>query len=317
MDAELSQLKTLSLETYALSHGYVRDSKKSSRKFTVLRRESDNDKLLLRTDVDGHSVYRSERNPADRGTILDFVMSRLGVGLGEARKELRQWSSLSFHSGQTSVRTSEPSVLEQPDKPELDHQRILSGWNKSTWNTEPAYLLQRNIPCSVLNDPRFMDCWRVSSQGAVLFPHRDQSGLCGLEIRGDQLKVFSKGGRKGLWLSANIKTCLRLVITESPIDCLSFHALHSDATDALWPFGYVSFGGGLGNRQKLLLAALMRRVHDRGAEVIIGTDNDLAGDGYAETLSALSPVALERILPIGKDWNADLVWCAKENGSWN
>lgn len=312
MDAELSLLKQIDLVAYAASLGYERDAKESTQQCAVLR--CNTDKIMVKQDA-GHWVYFSVRDDQDHGTIIDFAQKRLGGSLGEVRKALRAWSNLPFPTAQNPVPASGHSGSEQPDKPDIDHQRILSGWNKSNWNAEPAYLLSRKIPCSVLSDPRFNDCWRVSSQGAVLFPHKDQSGLCGLEIRGDQLKVFSKGGRKGLWISANIKTCLRLVITESPIDALSFHSLHVDATDAIWPLGYAAFGGGLGNRQKLLLGAFIGRSVDRGAEVLIGVDNDLPGDEYAETLSALSPVALERLLPVGKDWNADLVWCVRENGS--
>lgn len=326
MDAELSQLKALSLESYALTLGFIRDSEKSSAKVAVLRRDSD--KLLVTMGQDGHWIYRNERNHDDHGSIIDFVMRQQGINLGEARKELRTWANLPFHPAQASTRMSGQSVLEQPDKtgqsgnvplcPDA-RERIQFAWDKSEWSAEPAYLISRGIPASVRNDPRFAGCWRISSKGAVLFPHRDMSGICGLEIRGDGVKVFSRGGHKGLWLSANIKTCLRIVITESPIDCLSFHALRLDATDAIWPLGYAAFGGGLGNRQKSLLGALVSRAQDRGAEVIIATDNDPAGDEYATTLQSLSPVALERILPVGGDFNDDLVWCIRENGGeeWN
>lgn len=318
MDAELQSLKTLPLETYAVSLGFVRDSEKSTNRVAVLRRDAD--KLLVTQGNDGHWIYRNERNHDDHGSILDFVMRQQGVNLGEARKQLRAWANLPFHPAPESVRMSELSDSDKtgqtghvPLCPD-DRQRLQSGWNKSTWNQEPDYLLSRLIPRSVLNDARFRDCWRISSKGAVLFPHRDLSGLCGLEIRGDKLKVFSKGGKKGLWLSANIKAASRIVITESPIDALSFHALHVDATDAAWPLGYAAFGGGLGNRQKALLGALISRSVDRGAEIITATDNDLAGDEYAESLQLLSPVELKRITPIDKDFNADLAWCVREDG---
>lgn len=318
MDAELQSLKTLPLETYAVSLGFVRDSEKSTNRVAVLRRDAD--KLLVTQGNDGHWIYRNERNHDDHGSILDFVMRQQGVNLGEARKQLRVWANLPFHPAQhqsgsdKTGQTANVPLCPDDALSKSDRQRLQSGWNKSTWNPEPDYLLSRLIPRSVLNDARFNDCWRISSKGAVLFPHRDLSGLCGLEIRGDRLKVFSKGGKKGLWVSANIKTCLRLVITESPIDCLSFHALHRDATDAAWPLGYAAFGGGLGNRQKALLGALISRCVDRGAEVLIGTDNDSAGDEYATSLAILAPLPLERILPVSNDFNADLVWCVRENG---
>ena len=313
MDAELHTLKTLSIETYALTLGYARDPVKSSSRVAVLRRDAD--KLLITRGQDGHWIYRNERSHADHGSIIDFVMHEQGVNLGEARKQLRAWANLPFHPARTSVRMSEPSGLEQP---EPDRQKVAAVWNAAAWIPHHPYLLFRQIPRSTLNDSRFTDCWRIDKKGNAVLLHQDLQGPCGYELRNQGFKAMGERTKKGLWLSANIKTCLRLVITESPIDALSFHALHVDATDALWPLGYAAYGGGLGTRQKPLLAALMRRCVDRWAEVIIGVDNDPAGDEYAETLQALSPVALERITPVGKDWNADLCWCVKEEGeSWN
>jgi len=315
IDNELSQLKALSLEAYAIGLGYIRDSEKSSARVSVLRRDSE--KLLVTVGQDGHWIYRNERNHADHGSILDFVMNQHGVNLGEARKELRAWANFPFHPAQESPKTAKYRSVPTGTETGTDRNRIQAGWDKSAWNPEPDYLLSRSIPASTLNDPRFRDCWRMSRRGAVLFPHRDQSGLCGLEIRGDNLKVFSKGGKKGLWISANIKSCKRLVITESPIDALSFHALHTDATDAIWALGYASFGGGMGNRQKSLLELLVRRMTHRGVEIIAGVDNDPAGDEYAETLAALAPLSIARILPVSDDFNADLQWCVREVGTWN
>jgi hypothetical protein len=180
-----------------------------------------------------------------------------------------------------------------------------------------SYLITRRIPLSVLMDSRFSDCWRQDRDG-VAFPSWDQQGLCGLEFRGEGVKRFLSGGIKGLWVSRNVKTCLRLVITESPIDALSSHALQMDATDAIWPLGYVGFGGGLGSLQRELLTGLFRQAAERGAEIIAATDNDPAGDRYAEILAELAGIAIERVCPYGKDFNEDLCWCVREEGqAWN
>ena len=107
MDAELQSLKTLPLETYAVSLGFVRDSEKSTNRVAVLRRDAD--KLLVTQGNDGHWIYRNERNHDDHGSILDFVMRQQGVNLGEARKQLRAWANLPFHPAPESVRMSELS----------------------------------------------------------------------------------------------------------------------------------------------------------------------------------------------------------------
>jgi len=323
MDAELCRLKSLSLETYAASLGYVRDSEKSSRAVTVLRREADNDKLLVMAGHDGHWVYRSERNPTDHGTLLDFCMARLNCTLGRARQELRAWANLSSPSCPSTVPGSGMSVPVQtgqtgnvplcPPTSKPDRAKVRRIWNVLDRVQAPPYLLSRSIPLSVLMDARFADCWR-QGRDAVAFPSWDKQGLCGLEFRVEGVKRFLSGGIKGLWASRNIKTCSRLVVTESAIDALSYHALHVDAADSEWPLGYCAFGGGLGSLQRELLAGLLRQCAEQGCEILAGTDNDPAGDQYAETLAELAGIAIERVCPYGKDFNEDLVWCVRENG---
>jgi hypothetical protein len=329
-DNELSTLKTLSLESYALTLGYARDPKESNARVVVLRRESDNGKLLVKQGHDGHYIFRNERD-LSQGTIIDLTMKELGVNLGEARKALREWAGFSLHPAQTPSGSSGISVSPTPGKAghsenvpscpaddEPDRARMNAIWNRATWVPEHPYLLARHIPKNILNDARIKDRFRLDAHGNAVFPSWDKGGLCGLEFRSPTQKSFAKGGKKGLWVSRNIKTCLRLVVTESAIDAMSHLALFRDATDALLPFGYAAVGGSLGERSKALLVHLFEQASQRGAEILIGTDNDAAGHEYAAMIAALSPVA-ERITPIGNDWADDLAWCVREDGGagWN
>lgn len=317
---ELETIKTLHLETYAQTLGYVRDHEKSSKTVAVLRRASDNDKLLVTQGNGGHWIYRCERDHTDHGTILDFAKSRLGINLGQARQELRKWGNLSSILPKSSTRTN-------PDKPgqianvplcppvpdtEPDRKKVAAVWGAATWVAEHPYLLQRGIPASTLNDPRFKDCWRLDKRGNCVFPHVDLFGQCGYELRNTDFKGFGERTKKGLWVSANIRTCLQLVVCEAPINCLSFHALRVDEADKAWPMGYAATGGTIGRRQRELIKTLFQRAVDRGCVIVIATDNDLKGEGYVGELAALATVAVERIVPVSKDWNEDLCWCLRE-----
>lgn len=311
MDTELSHLKALPLETYAASLGYFRDPVKSSRKVAVLRREADDDKLLVTVSQDGHWVYRSERDHADKGSILDFAMTRGGFNLGEARRELRNWANLPSHTAQKSVKAPAPLVKD------YDLAKVKRTWAVLGRVQAVPYLLSRAIPISTLTDARFADRWRQDRDGSAAFPNWDKQGLCTLEFRGQGVKRFIRECPKGLWFSTNVKTCARLVVCEGPIDALSYHALHVDATDAVWPLGYVTTGGEPSLMQRELLTTVLRQCAERGGTIVAAFDNDDAGEEMDHEMSELASVPVERHLPVGKDWNADLVWCVGEVGKWN
>lgn len=322
MDAELARFKTgIDLRQFAETCGYILDKAKSSLAANppvyVIRNAGD--KLIVTRGRAGW-IYRNERNHADQGDIIQFVRNREGLGLGEARKRLRAYTgNSSFHPAHANPDKS-AYVPVCPADSEPDRAKVRAVWNAARWEPGHSYLMSRHVPPAVLSDPRFFDTYRISNRGNVLFPHSDRGGLCGYEWRGPGVKRFGSNCKKGLWLSANIKTALRIVICEAPIDALSFQALHgNDAADQAWPLGYAAFGGGLGRRQIDLLSGLCTKAADRGAAAIIGTDSDPAGDQYAELLQAISPVTLERMVPVGKDWNCDLSWCQREagGGQWN
>ncbi len=61
---------------------------------------------------------------------------------------------------------------------------------------------ERALPASLLEAERFAGRVRMDARGNAVFPHFDQEGLCGYEIKNKGFTGFSSGGTKGLWLSA-------------------------------------------------------------------------------------------------------------------
>ena len=101
MDDELDRYKRINLAEYAASHGYrlVRreptksgGSRGSTRSSLLLRHPANDDKIVVRLDVDGHWTYFSVRNDRDNGTIIDFVQRRGARDLTAVRQQLRTWS---------------------------------------------------------------------------------------------------------------------------------------------------------------------------------------------------------------------------------
>ena len=179
-------------------------------------------------------------------------------------------------------------------------------WNAASWNPEPDYLLDRGLSVATLGDVRFFDTFRVTNQGAVIFLHHDRQGPCGYEVRGHGVKSFGKRTVKGLWSTPNLRTATAIVITESPIDALSHAELFGGDC------AYVALGGTLSRRQCELMTGLLAKAHARHVMVIVATDSDEAGQAYFDQLQGMTAMHLERLSPVGADWNDDLCWCVRE-----
>lgn len=295
-DNELEHFKReISLSEYVQSVGFTLDRTKSSTRTKVFQRGPD--KILVFGGSDGHAVYRNERNHAERGSVIDFVMFDSGCSLGHARTILRSYpgNNLLF----PSCPSLKPSTATSKDD-EGFRRKATAVWQVATWTPEPAYLLSRGLLPDTLNHPMFTDTFRVDRNGNVLFPHFDRFGRCGYELRNAGLKTFGANTKRGLWYTKNCCSTLHIVICESSIDCMSYFQLHGG------DFGYVSLGGAIGERQRDLLTGLFDKAALRSAKVIVATDNDLAGEQYFAQMQALSNFALERQTPRLKDWNDDL-----------
>lgn len=55
------------------------------------------------------------------------------------------------------------------------------------------------------------------------------------------------------------------------------------------------------------------RTPERGLNRRLFSQIFIPGSEYLKQLQRLSPTALHRHAPIGKDWNEDLLFCVKEN----
>lgn len=301
---EIARFKLeINLVEYAESKGYVKDKRESSRCSTLMRMGGvpGADKIIIATDQDGHGIYCSVRDDSDNGTIIDFVQKRLGLNLGQVRKELRPWVGAS----PTIERKPEADRPAKPTPSTVDIQNALIVFNQfSPAAGEQVYLEdERGITTATLKDPRFINRIRIDAMGNAVFPHYDRNGFCGFELKNDGFTGFSKGGVKALWQSSNLGDASKIVICEGTIDALSHAQMFPDPDCA-----YVSTAGTPSKEQLELIQALLIDAHGRGVEVVIGTDNDDGGDKLAEKIQDLTPVQLERHLPkkTGDDWNQQL-----------
>lgn len=302
-DSELERFKTdINLSEFAASRGYMLDRRESSRNCAVMR-HPDGDKIavaLLARPKEGKPAawyYFSVRDGRANGSIIDFLQDRGGGSLGEVRKALRGWLGLSRP-------VIQPSLFARDLVPvSRDRAGVLEAWSKATACASLPYLTGRGLGPDVLALPRFAGRVRVDARNNALFPHYDQSGLCGFEVKNQGFTGFASGGVKGLWHSAIKLRDFWLVLTESAIDAMSFQVIHGgDAAR------YMSTGGAFNPQQPELLRAAMEKMPD-GSVIVLAFDNDEDGQTMADEVTALAPSGrkVRRMVPeCGEDWNEAL-----------
>ena len=305
---ELEDFKTrINLSEYAAACGYRLDRKASSRNSAVMIR-APGDKIIIARSIDRHWIYFSVGEERDSGSIIDFVQNRQGGTLGDVRKELRPWLE-----GRPS--DSQPSLdflpILEPASRDLIAVRVHYEAMRPIDGSHRYLENERRIPADVLCHPRFAGRIRLDSYGNAIFPHWNQDGLCGYEIKNRNFTGFAPGGEKGLWGSKIGPDDSKLVIAETAIDALSYFAFKG-------PPGarYVSTAGALNSVQPELILATINKLRPQ-SEVILALDNDNGGMQLATRISSIFDqfdargCVLKTDLPAtaGQDWNDVLCSC--------
>lgn len=298
-DPELESFKTsIDLRVYAADQGYALDRKESWRGSAVMR-HANGDKIIIKLDADGHFVYFSVRDDRDNGTIIDFIEHRRRMNLGAIRKELRPWV------GQQSTPLPPFPALVRTSK---DRLRVEGAFAMMQEVRRHPYLeRERGIPRALLESERFAGCIVTDLRSNAVFPHFDEQGLCGYEIKNSGFTSFASGGSKGLWSSRAEEGDQRLVFCESAIDALSYAVLFPDDHAR-----YASIGGQPNPVQPELIRASAARM-PAGSEIIAAMDADAGGAQLAEVVRAAAArtgrddlrFSIEEPLSC-KDWNDQL-----------
>jgi hypothetical protein len=229
-----------------------------------------------------------------------------GLNFGEVRKVLRPFIGLSpsFPVHKRHPGKEAPKI---PFSVRWERRRVPTP-GSPTWR----YLtVKRRLPPPVVSAAISARMLREGPYASAWFAHRDHGGnLTGFEMRGPDYRGFSPGGDKTLFrlpgrLPTSSVALTRLVAAEAPIDAMSVAAIEHLRADTL----YVATTGGIGpgtitalERQMWVLA-----MEERG-EVVIATDADAPGDGYADRLAKMAQtfnLRSSRLLPTGgaNDWN--------------
>jgi hypothetical protein len=297
-DDELDRFKRdINLVQYALErHGFVRVPRESSRSSHALRHEASGDKILVTRQADGHWVYCSVRDDRDCGTIVEFIQRRSGHSLGRVRNTLRSWLGTSRPDPGPECRPPTPPVRR-------DREAVDRAYRDAEPTDFSAYLHSRGLRPVTLRNSRFANRWKVDRHRNVLFPHEDERGLCGFEVKNHGFTGFATGGRKAFWQSTTTVDDQVLVIAESAIDAMSYQQLFGTMNSR-----YVSSAGTLSADQLQRLDRIAANL-DSKLTVVAAIDSDAGGDALALQIRRIAEahcLPFERHSPDpeqGKDWN--------------
>ena len=240
----------------------------------------------------------------DSGSIIDFVQNRQGGTLGDVRKELRTWLERSSELSRPAP-GAYLSTLEPASKDLIEVRARYEAMKPLNVAGHPYLENERRIPADVFSNPRFFGRIRTDNHQNAVFPHWNQEGLCGYEIKNRNFTGFAPGGEKGLWGSRTSPDDTKLVIAETAIDALSYFVVKHPARAR-----YVSTAGALNPIQPTLILSAVNKLPPR-SEVILAMDNDHGGVQLAgKILTIFSQLdagrcVLKTDLPPtpGQDWN--------------
>ena len=259
------------------------------------RLKKDGDVIIVARDQDGHFTYFSPLDDKDNGTIIDLLQRRRNISLGAVRRELRSWLCEPAHPPHETILSARKELTVD------DRVRLRRRLHYLRPTTDNPLLLERDIPSVVLAGERFVGTVLADDRGNILFPHEDEHGLSGFEIRSTSFKGFSRG-EKALWISNRLPGDDAILVCESPIDALSYHTLYSRPHTQ-----YASTAGGWGPKTgEALLRAIANLQGPR--TVLLGFDNDEQGRRYAEKCRELvhpTGATILAALPptLDADWN--------------
>jgi hypothetical protein len=300
----------ISIIELALSVGY-KIRKKDGIKWPVLKDDISDDKIII---VNARSTsnqgYFNPQNGKDKGTLINFVKNRLGSVFQYQYGKSEACSINAVLCNYQNLPLPEKNFLQSAVKDVIE-QYTLKEFNLPESMTDlkdPTYLYYRGIQSQIINNSSFKGKIfnvKLNEYNNIGFPYFNASGeTVGFELRNKQFKHVIQGTDRsaGVWHS-NIPNELKtVVLTESPIDALSYHQLKARKNSL-----YISFGGSVTEGQ---LETAKRIVSDINSspdlKIISAVDSDKMGKIYTQKFKEALPWDIVEDYPKFNDYNEDL-----------
>lgn len=248
---------------------------------------------------------------------LDLVMHLQGVDF----KQARTWLVDTFYGGKAVTRIARPQLKDVEDEPK---PLRLYPANDNNLNAVREYLIEkRGLSKEIVEYGISIGTIYANSMKSCVFIHRDPEGhTTGAEWRSTDtnLRGTASGTEKqfGWFYLGDMRTALRYVVVEAPIDTLSYIELHKEGDISKTCF--ISLNGAA--IPKTLLQYIASRAKEAdGVELIWALDNNPVGKksreaadkSFARTMQMLDEletgflVNVQRDEPVEKDWNDQLL----------
>jgi hypothetical protein len=300
----------ISIIELAISIGY-KLSKRDGLKWPVLKDEVSGEKIIIvNPRSSSNQGYFNPNDPKDKGTLINFVKNRLGsiFPYESVKSEMSNVNAVLYNyqnldiPEKSAYKSNVEKLIENHSSKEFTLPKGV------TQLKNPEYLYSRGLKSHTLNDAAFKGTIfnvKIGEYDNIGFPYYDVDGeIAGYEIRNKQYKHMVEGSKRSssVWHS-NIPDLLDFVLlTESPIDALSYHQLKGKKNTL-----YVAFAGAVGDDQIATLKALIKKANTNSDfKFISAVDNDKAGGRYTEKFKTAFSENLIVDVPSLKDFNEDL-----------
>ena len=300
----------ISIIELAISIGY-KLSIRDGLKWPVLKDEVSGEKIIIvNPRSSSNQGYFNPNDPKDKGTLINFIKNRLGsiFPYESSKSEMYNVNAVLYNYQNLNIpeknhyRSNVQKLIEEHETREF---KLPDG---ITELSNPDYLYSRGLQSQMLNDAAFKGKIfnvKIGEYDNIGFPYYDaEDKIAGYEIRNKQYKQMVEGSKKSscVWHS-NIPDILDFVVlTESPIDALSYHQLKGKKNTL-----YVAFAGAVGDDQIATLKAIIKKANTNSDfKFISAVDNDKTGSRYTEKFRNVFLENLIVDVPSLKDFNEDL-----------
>ncbi len=281
----ITRYKTeIDLVAYLDSIGYTPDKKHYSRNWPVMVNEATDHRVLVgRNRSTNQYFYTNPSDSSDKGTIVELLATRnqLDLSSKEGWKQLHEYA----HGLMGDVYFSHHEHVRP--RTISDHTResaVAQYFKLDPLKTTDFLQHERRLTNEVIYAPEFVN--KIFNKSFVdktlqtagkntVFPIENDKGIIGIMNRHTNWNQIQGAKDNGVWLS-NILPDVpvkQLIISEAPIDSLSYHQLYPPKTPGEQL--YIATAGTLTTTQPMTIQYIINQTNPQ--TLILANDNDFQG----------------------------------------